>query len=125
MPARPSGTHRPSINPDNVRKRMAKKAKKRRIAGVVDTHSGTHHAALRRLAARYHVLTTEIADADTELAVLVKQARPDLLAIRGVGIEAAAQLLSTCGDKPRPAALRSSIRLPVRGVPGPGLQRQD
>jgi transposase len=57
-------------------------------------------AALRRLAARYHVLTTEIADADTELAVLVKQARPDLLAIRGVGIEAAAQLLSTCGDNP-------------------------
>jgi transposase len=31
---------------------------------------------------------------------LVKQARPDLLAIKGVGVETAAQLLSTCGDNP-------------------------
>ena len=57
-------------------------------------------AALRRLAARYHVLTAEITDADAQLAVLVKQARPDLLAVRGVGVETAAQLLSTCGDNP-------------------------
>jgi transposase len=57
-------------------------------------------AALRRLAARYHVLTAEITDADAELAVLVKQARPDLVAIRGVGVETAAQLLSSCGDNP-------------------------
>lgn len=57
-------------------------------------------AALRRLAARYHALTAEIIDADKQLAVLVKRARPDLLAIRGVGVETAAQLLSTCGDNP-------------------------
>jgi transposase len=31
---------------------------------------------------------------------LVKQARPDLLQITGVGVETAAQLLSTCGDNP-------------------------
>jgi transposase len=31
---------------------------------------------------------------------LVKQARPDLPAIKGVGVETAAQLLSTCGDNP-------------------------
>jgi transposase len=57
-------------------------------------------AALRRLAARYHTLTAEISDADAQLASLVKQARPDLLTIRGVGVETAAQLLSTCGDNP-------------------------
>jgi transposase len=57
-------------------------------------------AALRRLATRYHALTAEISDADTQLAALVKQARPDLLAIRGVGVKTAAQLLSTCGDNP-------------------------
>ncbi|MGW2218113.1 IS110 family transposase [Nonomuraea sp. NPDC001684] len=57
-------------------------------------------AALRRLAMRYRSLTVEIIDADAQLAVLVKQARPDLLAVRGVGVETAAQLLSTCGDNP-------------------------
>ena len=57
-------------------------------------------AALRRLAARYQTLTAEIADADAQLAVLVKRARPDLVAVRGVGAETAAQLLSTCGDNP-------------------------
>jgi transposase len=57
-------------------------------------------AALRRLAARYQALTAEIADADAELAVLVKRARPDLMAVPGVGVETAAQLLSTCGDNP-------------------------
>jgi transposase len=57
-------------------------------------------AALRRLAARHHALTAEISEADAQLAGLVKQARPDLLAIRGVGVETAAQLLSTCGDNP-------------------------
>jgi transposase len=57
-------------------------------------------AALRALARRYNALTTEISDADSQLAVLVKQARPDLLAIRGVGIETAAQLLATRGDNP-------------------------
>jgi transposase len=31
---------------------------------------------------------------------LVNQARPDLLAITGLGVETAAQLLSTCGDNP-------------------------
>ncbi|MCW2943798.1 MAG: family transposase [Actinoallomurus sp.] len=57
-------------------------------------------AALRHLAGRYHSLSAEIADLDTQLAVLVKQARPDLLDICGVGVETAAQLLSTCGDNP-------------------------
>jgi transposase len=57
-------------------------------------------AALRTLARRYNTLTAEITEADAQLAVLVKQARPDLLAIRGVGVETAAQLLATCGDNP-------------------------
>jgi transposase len=56
--------------------------------------------ALQRLALRYQVLTTEITDADRQLATLVTKARPDLLAIRGVGVETAAQVLSTCGDNP-------------------------
>jgi transposase len=57
-------------------------------------------AALRHLAARYQALNTEILDLDHQLARLVKQARPDLLALKGVGTQTAAQLLITCGDNP-------------------------
>lgn len=57
-------------------------------------------AALRHLARRHHALTSEISEADTELAVLVKQSRPGLLAVYGVGVETAAQLLATCGGNP-------------------------
>lgn len=74
-------------------------ARLRPAADLTDPAQGVK-AALRRLAARHHTLTTEITDADAQLAVLVKQARPDLLAIRGVGVETAAQLLATCGDNP-------------------------
>ncbi|HZM82728.1 MAG TPA: IS110 family transposase [Candidatus Limnocylindrales bacterium] len=69
------------------------------LADLADPAAGVA-AALRRLATRYQALTTEIADADKQLAVLVKQARPDLLTVRGVGVETAAQVLSTCGDNP-------------------------
>jgi transposase len=66
---------------------------------VVDPAHGIT-TALRRLATRYLHLSAEISDADAQLVVLVKRARPDLLAIHGVGAESAAQLLSTCGDNP-------------------------
>lgn len=69
------------------------------VTDLVDPSQGIRYA-LRHLAGRWRDLTTEIADLDNQLAVLVKQARPDLLAIHGVGVETAAQLLSTCGDNP-------------------------
>jgi len=56
--------------------------------------------ALRRLARRYQYLNEEIADADAELALLVGQAAPSLVALPGVGTETAAQLLITAGDNP-------------------------
>ena len=56
--------------------------------------------ALRALAHRHQALTTEITEPDTHLKALVTQARPGLLAIHGVGIETAAQLLITAGDNP-------------------------
>jgi transposase len=64
-----------------------------------DPPAGTT-AALPHLARRYQALDTEIADLDRQLAHLVKQARPDLLALKGVGTQIAAQLLITCGDNP-------------------------
>ena len=56
--------------------------------------------ALHRLGTRYLHLSAEISAADAQLAALVKRARPELLAVPGVGAESAAQLLSTCGDNP-------------------------
>ncbi|MGW4825883.1 IS110 family transposase, partial [Streptomyces sp. NPDC004227] len=56
--------------------------------------------ALRRLARRYQYLAEEIGDADAELKTLVAEAAPGLVALPGVGIETAAQLLITAGDNP-------------------------
>lgn len=66
---------------------------------LADPDQGTRYA-LRRLASRWRDLDAEVTDLDVRLSSLVKQARPDLLTITGVGVETAAQLLSTCGDNP-------------------------
>jgi hypothetical protein len=58
------------------------------------------HLATRHLATRHRALPTEIDTAYVQLKTLIEQAHPDLLAIRGVGGETAAQLLTTCGDNP-------------------------
>lgn len=68
-------------------------------ADLADPAQGIR-AALASLGSRYAALTTEITTISAQLAVLVRQARPDLLAVRGVGTEIAAQLLITCGDNP-------------------------
>src|SRR5262249_48761045 len=57
-------------------------------------------AALRRLARRYQQLHAEITELDSELAVLVAAAAPDLLELPGVGVETAGQLLTTRGPPP-------------------------
>ena len=57
-------------------------------------------AALRRLARRHQNLSKEITEADVDLKNLVSAAAPRLLALRGVGIEVAGQLLTTAGDNP-------------------------
>jgi transposase len=56
--------------------------------------------ALRRLARRYQTLQQEIKEADADLAPLVTRAAPSLVALPGVGIETAGQLLITAGDNP-------------------------
>jgi transposase len=56
--------------------------------------------ALRTIAARVAGLDTEIATLDTQLAELVTAAAPRTLALLGVGVEHAAQLLITAGANP-------------------------
>jgi transposase len=57
-------------------------------------------AALRRLARRHQQLSEEIRELDAELAPLVTATAPELLALPGVGIHVAGQLLTTAGDNP-------------------------
>ena len=56
--------------------------------------------ALRRLARRHQQLNEEITDADREIAQLVAETTPELIALPGVGPEVAGQLLTTAGDNP-------------------------
>ncbi len=56
--------------------------------------------ALRRLARRYQVLDTEIAELNIEIRRLCAKANPALLAAKAVGPDTAAALLVAAGDNP-------------------------
>ncbi|PBC63169.1 IS110 family transposase [Streptomyces sp. Tue6028] len=75
--------------------------------------------ALRRLARRHQYLTTEIDDADAELKTLMTQAAPELVALPGVGIETAAQLLITAGDNPERLTSEASFAHLCAAAPVP------
>jgi hypothetical protein len=53
---------------------------------------------LRRLAKRIQMLDEEIADANTELNIILTRHTPNLLAVTGVGTQAAGQILTTAGE---------------------------
>jgi transposase len=94
--------------PGEVRERLRTLSTSELIRTLARSRPGTEIAdpatavrtALRRLARRCQYLNEEIADADVELAALVAQAAPSLLALPGLGTETAAQLLITAGDNP-------------------------
>jgi hypothetical protein len=73
---------------------------------------------------RWQSLQAEIDDLDTQLAAPVTAVAPTLLALPGVGVETAEQLLVTAGE-PRPPQVRGVIRPAVRGRPDPGVIRAD
>ena len=56
--------------------------------------------ALRRLARRHQHLSEEISDADHDIAQLVADVAPELIAVPGVGPQVAGQLLTSAGDNP-------------------------
>ena len=57
--------------------------------------------ALRSVARRYRALSEEIAELDLQLARLVAEVAPDLVALPGVGTDHAATLLVAVGDNPK------------------------
>lgn len=57
--------------------------------------------ALRAMARRHQQLSEEVTELEASIAPLVTSLNPALLALHGVGIEVAGQLLVTAGDNPR------------------------
>jgi len=67
---------------------------------------------LRSLVRRWQALRAEIDDLDGELTPLVTAIAPELVALPGVGVDTAGQLLVTAGDNPsRLRSERSFARL--------------
>ncbi|PSK95459.1 transposase IS116/IS110/IS902 family protein [Murinocardiopsis flavida] len=75
--------------------------------------------ALRRPARRHQALSTEIAEADTDLADLVCRTAPDLVVLKGVGPETAGQLLVSAGDNPERLRGESSFAHLCAAAPVP------
>ncbi len=65
---------------------------------AIDDPTMTARKMLRRLAKRIQILDDEIAEANKELDVILTRHAPNLLAVNGVGTEAAGQLLITAGQ---------------------------
>jgi transposase len=57
--------------------------------------------SLRTLAGRWQQLQAELDQLDTQLQALVASVAPTLLALAGVGVDTAGQLLVTAGDNPQ------------------------
>ncbi len=93
--------------PEQVRAPLRKLTSKQRIRacaalrpGPVADPASAVKTALRALARRWQALQAEIGDLETQLTPLVTAAAPGLLALPGIGVETAAQLLVTAGDNP-------------------------
>ena len=91
--------------PEPVRASLRKLTSKQRIRacaaprpGSVSDPASAVMTALRALARRWQALQAEIDELDIQLTPLVTAAAPELLALPGVGVETAGQLLVTAGD---------------------------
>jgi transposase len=63
--------------------------------------NGGHQGRLRTLARRWQQLQAELTQLDRQLQDLVSAVAPTLVALPGVGVDAAGQLLVTAGDNPQ------------------------
>jgi transposase len=99
--------------PDDLRRRLAAVPKKQLVRTVTRLRPCQAGAtvALGRIARRIQLLSEEINEIDSELARLVSQTAPDLLAECGVGPVCAAQLLVSSGDPRRMASEASFAAL--------------
>ncbi len=81
--------------------------------------------ALRHLAQRHAALSAEIVKLDRDLALVVANAAPALLALPGVGTDVAGALLVAAGDNPERLSSGSGVRQALRGSAASCLLGQD
>jgi hypothetical protein len=93
--------------PESVRAGLRKLTTKQRVRvcaafrpGRLDDPVAAAKTALRALARRWQALQAEIDDLDAHLTTLVSAVAPQLIALPGVGVDTAGQLLVTAGDNP-------------------------
>jgi len=94
--------------PDGLRGRLRELSTKALVATAVRLRPGERpdnpeeatRFALRSVARRYRALSEEIAELDAQLARLVAEASPGLVALPGVGTDHAATLLVAAGNNP-------------------------
>jgi transposase len=110
-PDAPSGVLRPLATEE----RVARCARLRPRAGVQPGEATER--ALRHLARRWQALDREVRELDADLAGLIRQAAPRLLAEPGVGPGGAARPLVAAGDNP--TRLRSDAALAALGGASP------
>jgi len=69
--------------------------------GPLTSPTAATKTTLRTLARRWQQLQAELDQLDTQLQALVATAAPTLLALPGIGVDTAGQLLVTAGDNPQ------------------------
>jgi transposase len=87
---------------------LIKHARKLRGVQPTDAASATE-SVLRGLAKRWQQLDREVDVLDKQLEKLAKETAPDLLALRGVGVDVACTLLVAAGDNPQRLAREASF----------------
>ena len=103
--------------PEAVRSPLRRLTTKQRVRvcagfrpGLLDDPTAAIKLALRALARRWQALQAEIDDLDAQLAPLISAVAPQLIALPGVGVDTAGQLLVTAGHNPDRLTLRPSSR---------------
>jgi transposase len=89
--------------------------------GPLTSPTAATKASLRILARRWQQLQAELLQLDRQLQELVTAVAPTLVALPGVGVDTAGQLLVTAGDNPQTAALGGFLRASVRHRADPGV----
>ncbi len=84
------------------------RSSKMRASKAVDLVSATR-IVLRGLALRWHQLDREVALLDEQLESLVQATAPELVGLRGVGVDVAGALLVAAGDNPERLERESSF----------------
>jgi transposase len=89
--------------------------------GPLTNPTAATKTSLRTLARRWQQLQAELDQLDTQLQALVAAAAPTLLALPGVGVDTAGQLLVTAGDNPQRLRSEAAFAHLCGAAPRPGV----